>query len=50
LSAQTLSVLEEHGLGDAIESYVDKDDKRALADFVDDTLKEHVDVHPLYMI
>jgi double-strand break repair protein MRE11 len=50
LSAQTLSVLEEHGLGDAIESYVDKDDKRALADFVDDTLKEHVDVHPLCMV
>ena len=46
LSAQTLSVLEENGLGDAIESYVDKDDKRALADFVEDTLKEHVDVTP----
>jgi double-strand break repair protein MRE11 len=44
LSAQTLSVLEETGLGDAIENYVDKDDKRALADFVEDTLKEHVDV------
>ena len=44
LSAQTLSVLEENGLGEAIESFVDKDDKRALQDFVDDTLKEHVDV------
>ena len=44
LSAQTLSVLEENGLGEAIESYVDKDDKRALADFIEDTLKEHVDV------
>jgi len=47
LSAQTLSVLEENGLGEAIESFVDKDDKRALQDFVEDTLKEHVDV-PLY--
>jgi hypothetical protein len=37
-------VLEENGLGEAIESFVDKDDKRALADFVEDTLKEHVDV------
>jgi hypothetical protein len=45
LSAQTLSVLEENGLGEAIESFVDKDDKRALQDFVEDTLKEHVDVH-----
>jgi double-strand break repair protein MRE11 len=44
LSAQTLSVLEENGLGEAIESFVDKDDKRALADFIEDTLKEHVDV------
>lgn len=44
LSAQTLSVLEENGLGEAIESFVDKDDKRALADFVEDTLKEHVEV------
>jgi len=44
LSAQTLSVLEENGLGEAIESYVDKDDKRALQDFIEDTLKEHVDV------
>jgi double-strand break repair protein MRE11 len=44
LSAQTLSVLEENGLGQAIESYVDKDDKRALQDFIDDTLKEHVEV------
>jgi double-strand break repair protein MRE11 len=47
LSAQTLSVLEENGLGEAIESFVDKDDKRALADFIDDTLKEHVDVTPI---
>ena len=46
LSAQTLSVLEENGLGEAIESFVDKDDKRALQDFVEDTLKEHVDVPP----
>lgn len=46
LSAQTLSVLEENGLGMAIESFVDKDDKRALADFVEDTLKEHVEVLP----
>jgi len=46
LSAQTLSVLEENGLGEAIESFVDKDDKRALQDFVEDTLKEHVDVTP----
>ena len=46
LSAQTLSVLEENGLGEAIESFVDKDDKRALADFVEDTLKEHVEVFP----
>jgi double-strand break repair protein MRE11 len=46
LSAQTLSVLEENGLGEAIESFVDKDDKRALADFVEDTLKEHVEVLP----
>jgi len=46
LSAQTLSVLEENGLGMAIENYVDKDDKRALADFIEDTLKEHVDVCP----
>jgi hypothetical protein len=46
LSAQTLSVLEENGLGEAIESFVDKDDKRALQDFVEDTLKEHVDVFP----
>jgi len=45
LSAQTLSVLEENGLGEAIESYVDKDDKRALQDFIEDTLKEHVEVH-----
>lgn len=45
LSAQTLSVLEENGLGEAIESFVDKDDKRALQDFVEDTLKEHVDVY-----
>lgn len=44
LSAQTLSVLEENGLGEAIESYVDKDDKRALQDFIEDTLKEHVEV------
>jgi double-strand break repair protein MRE11 len=44
LSAQTLSVLEENGLGEAIESFVDKDDKRALADFIEDTLKEHVEV------
>ena len=47
LSAQTLSVLEENGLGEAIESFVDKDDKRALADFIEDTLKEHVDVRTL---
>jgi len=46
LSAQTLSVLEENGLGEAIESYVDKDDKRALQDFIEDTLKEHVEVPP----
>ena len=46
LAAQTLSVLEENGLGEAIESFVDKDDKRALADFVEDTLKEHVEVFP----
>ena len=44
LSAQTLSVLEENGLGEAIESFVDKDDKRALQDFIEDTLKEHVEV------
>ena len=44
LSAQTLNVLEENGLGTAIENYVDKDDKRALADFIEDTLKEHVEV------
>ena len=44
LSAQTLSVLEENGLGEAIENFVDKDDKRALADFIEDTLKEHVEV------
>jgi len=44
LSAQTLSVLEENGLGEAIENFVDKDDKRALADFVEETLKEHVEV------
>lgn len=49
LSAQTLSVLEENGLGEAIESFVDKDDKRALADFIDDTLKEHVDVTPIIL-
>ena len=50
LSAQTLSVLEENGLGEAIESFVDKDDKRALQDFIEDTLKEHVEVfhhHPM---
>jgi double-strand break repair protein MRE11 len=50
LSAQTLSVLEENGLGEAIESFVDKDDKRALQDFVEDTLKEHVDVPPLLKV
>ena len=44
LSAQTLSVLEENRLGEAIENFVDKDDKRALQDFVEDTLKEHVEV------
>ena len=44
LNAQTLSVLEENGLGEAIESFVDKDDKRALQDFIEDTLKEHVEV------
>jgi double-strand break repair protein MRE11 len=44
LSAQTLSVLEENGLGEAIESFVDKDDKKALQDFIEDTLKEHVEV------
>lgn len=44
LSAQTLNVLEENGLGEAIENFVDKDDKRALADFIEDTLKEHVEV------
>jgi len=50
LSAQTLSVLEENGLGEAIESFVDKDDKRALADFVEDTLKEHVEVAPSLLL
>jgi len=50
LSAQTLSVLEENGLGEAIESYVDKDDKRALQDFIEDTLKEHVDVHSFHLM
>ena len=50
LSAQTLSVLEENGLGEAIESYVDKDDKRALQDFIEDTLKEHVDVHNFHLM
>jgi double-strand break repair protein MRE11 len=44
LSAQTLSVLEENGLGLAVESFVEKDDKRALQDFIEDTLKEHVEV------
>jgi len=44
LNAQTLSVLEEGGLGMAVESFVDKDDKKALQDFVEDTLKEHVEV------
>jgi double-strand break repair protein MRE11 len=46
LNAQTLSVLEETGLGMAVENFVDKDDKRALQDFVEDTLKEHVEVPP----
>jgi predicted transcriptional regulator len=46
LNAQTLSVLEEGGLGMAVESFVDKDDKRALQDFVEDTLREHVEVNP----
>ena len=44
LNTLTLSVLEENGLGEAIDSFVDKDDKHALADFVGDTLKEHVEV------
>ncbi|BFZ62638.1 meiotic recombination [Saitoella coloradoensis] len=38
LSKQTLAILAENGLGDAISQYVDKDDKNAVKQFVDDTL------------
>ena len=43
LGAQSLAVLAENGLGDAIFQYVEKDDKDAIEDFVKDSLKSHLD-------
>lgn len=38
LSQQSLDILQENGLGDAISQFVDKDDKAAVKSFVDDSL------------
>ncbi|KAL7424851.1 meiotic recombination [Cryptotrichosporon argae] len=42
LQAQSLEVLVENGLEDAVMRFVDKDDKDAIKDFVTDTLKQVV--------
>lgn len=42
LESQSLSVLAENGLGDAISQFVDKDDKHAVEQFVSDSLKTQI--------
>ncbi|RPA86783.1 DNA repair exonuclease [Ascobolus immersus RN42] len=43
LESQTLSVLAENGLGDAISQFVEKDDKHAVEMFVTESLKNQID-------
>ncbi|KAF8437437.1 Metallo-dependent phosphatase-like protein [Terfezia claveryi] len=42
LESQTLNILPQNGLGDAIGQFVDKDDKRAVETFVNESLKNQV--------
>ncbi|OLL26864.1 DNA repair protein rad32 [Neolecta irregularis DAH-3] len=42
LDAQTLVVLAENGLGDAVSQFVEKDDKNAVNDFVKDSVKHQI--------
>lgn len=42
LETQSLSVLAENGLGDAIAQFVDKDDRHAVEEFVKSSLKDQI--------
>lgn len=46
LESQTLSVLAENGLGDAISQFVEKDDRHAVEQFVSESLKNQI--HKLF--
>ena len=43
LTAQSLTILPQNSFGDAVTQFVDKDDKRAMEDFVKDSLREQVE-------